>query len=264
MAAPELPLAGVSVVITRARDQAGELVSKLEALGAEVIEFPTIEIRPAEDYRPLDAALANLASYDWLIFTSANGVKFFMERLDLRGRDLAAYHGGVCAIGPATRKAVELAGMEVTLLPEEYVAESLVAAFEGYELAGKRMLLPRAAVARDLVPAELSKRGAHVDVVEAYRTVVPRDMAARVREVFFDERKPDWITFTSSSTVTNFVQAAGSHTLEDVKVASIGPVTSATVRKFGLEVAAEASPYTVEGLVQAIVKAHGPLLYSSL
>jgi len=264
MAADEAPLSGVRVVITRAREQAGDLAAKLEALGAEVIEFPTIEIRPAEDYRALDAALANLAAYDWLIFTSANGVKFFMERLDLRGRDLAAFRGGVCAIGPATRKAVEQNGMKVTLVPEEYVAESLVAAFEGYDLAGKRILLPRAAVARDLAPAELAKRGAEVDVVEAYRTVVPRDMAARVREVFFGERTPDWITFTSSSTVTNFVQAAGSHTLEGVKVASIGPVTSATARKFGLEVTAEASPYTVEGLVGAILKASDPLLYSSL
>ena len=255
MAAAESPLTGVLVVITRARDQAGDLVAKLEALGAEVAEFPTIEIRPAEDYRALDAALALLPSYDWLIFTSANGVKFFMERLDLRGRDLAAYRGGVCAIGPATRKAAEQSGMKVTMVPEEYVAESLVAAFEGYELGGKRILLPRAAVARDLAPAELSKRGAHVDVVEAYRTVVPRDMAARAREVFFDERKPDWITFTSSSTVANFVQAAGSNTLEGVRVASIGPVTSATARKYGLDVTVEASPYTIDGLVAAITRA---------
>ncbi len=257
MAASELPLAGALVVITRARDQASELAAKLEALGAQVVEFPTIEVRPAEDYRALDAALANLPAYDWLIFTSANGVKFFQERLELRGRELLAYHGKVCAIGPATRKAVEKIGLYVTLLPEEYVAESLVAAFEGYELAGKRVLLPRAAVARDLVPAELSRRGAQVDVVEAYRTVVPRDLSARAREVFFSGRKPDWITFTSSSTVTNFVQAAGSHTLEGIKVASIGPVTSSTLRKFGLDVTAEASPYNVEGLVEALLRHEG-------
>ncbi len=252
MAPAESPLAGIRVVITRARDQAGDLAAKLEALGADVIEFPTIEIRPAEDYRALDAALANLASYDWLIFTSANGVKFFMERLDLRDRDLAAFRGAVCAIGPATRKAAEQSGMKVTLVPDEYVAESLVAAFAGHELSGKRILLPRAAVARDLAPAELAKRGAHVDVVEAYRTVVPRDLSARAREIFFGEQRPDWITFTSSSTVNNFVQSAGSHTLEDIKIASIGPVTSASIRKFGLDVAAEASPYTIDGLVSAI------------
>ncbi len=253
MAAPELPLAGVSVVVTRAREQAGDLAAKLGAMGAEVIEFPTIEIRPAEDYRPLDAALADLGSYDWLIFTSANGVKFFKERLDLRDRDLAVFKGRVCAIGPATRKAVEKLGLHVDLMPAEYVAESLVAAFAGHDLGGKRILLPRAAVARDLAPAELTKRGALVEVVEAYRTVVPRDTAERIREVFFGESKPDWITFTSSSTVANFVQAAGAHTLEGVRVASIGPVTTATARRYGVEVTVEASPYTIEGLVGAII-----------
>ena len=252
MGAPDLPLAGLSVVVTRAREQAGELAAKLEALGAQVIEFPTIEIRPVDDYRALDAALANLSAYDWLIFTSANAVKFFQERLELRDRNLAAFRGQVCAIGPATRKAVERFGLKVDLVPEEYVAESMVAAFSEHNLAGKRILLPRAAVARDLAPAELTKRGAQVEVVEAYRTAVPRDTAERVRETFFGDRKPNWITFTSSSTVANFVGAAGGHTLEGVRIASIGPVTSATVRKYGLEVTVEASPYTIDGLVAAI------------
>jgi uroporphyrinogen III methyltransferase/synthase len=255
MAAPELPLAGVSVVVTRARDQAAELVAKLEALGAEVVEFPTIEIRPAEDYRALDAALANLAGYDWLIFTSANGVRFFQERLELRDRDLNSFRGLVCAIGPATRKAVEKLGLKVGLMPEEYVAESLVAAFAGHDLTGKKLLLPRAAVARDLVPTELTKRGARVDVVEAYRTGVPLNIGARIREVFFGPRPPDWITFTSSSTVTNFVQTAGAQTLEGIQVASIGPVTSATARKYGIPVTVEAVRYTIDGLVEAIAEA---------
>jgi uroporphyrinogen-III synthase len=258
MAPPESVLAGIRVVITRARDQAGELATKLEALGADVVEFPTIEIKPAEDYRALDAALANLPSYDWLIFTSANGVRFFVERLDLRSRDLGAFRGQVCAIGPATRKAAERSGMKVNLVPEEYVAESLVAAFAGHELAGTRILLPRAAVARDVVPAELAKRGAQVDVVDAYRTVVPRDLAARARLIFFGEQPPDWITFTSSSTVNNFIQSTGSHTLEGVKIASIGPVTSAAIRTYGLYVAAEASPYTIDGLVNAIMRLSVP------
>jgi uroporphyrinogen III methyltransferase/synthase len=160
----------------------------------------------------------------------------------------------VCAIGPATRAAVEAQGRAVDLVPDEYVAESLVEAFSAYDLAGKRILLPRAAVARDLVPAELARRGARVDVVEAYRTAVPADLARRTREIFFGERKPDWITFTSSSTVMNFVQAAGGAALEDVQVASIGPVTSATSRQAGLTVAVEASPYTVDGLVDAILR----------
>jgi len=254
MAAASRPLEGARVVITRARDQAGDLISRLEGLGAEVIEFPTIEIRPAEDYRPLDAALTVLSTYDWLIFTSANGVRFFMERLDLRGRDLGSFRGLVCAIGPATRKAVEEVGLKVDLVPEEYVAESLVAAFAQHDLAGKRILLPRAAVARDLVPAELAKRGARIDVAEAYRTVVPRDTAERVREIFFTGRRPDWITITSSSTATNFVQAAGAAILDGVRVASIGPVTSATIRKHGIAVAVEASPYTIGGLVEAMAR----------
>jgi len=257
MADPERPLAGVAVVVTRPREQALELVSKLESLGAEVILFPTIEIRPADDYRPLDAAIANLRCYDWLIFTSANGVRFFAERAELRRVELGAFAGGVCAIGPATRKALESLGRTVELVPEEYVAESLVAAFAGHDLAGKRILLPRAAVARDIVPNELTRRGARVDVVEAYCTAVPKDLAARTREVFFGPRPPDCVTFTSSSTVTNFVQSAGSAALEAVRIASIGPVTSATARRCGLAVAVEATPYTTDGLVAAIVQSQG-------
>jgi uroporphyrinogen III methyltransferase/synthase len=257
MTVPELPLAGARVVVTRPREQAADLILQLESLGAEVIEFPTIEIRPSEDYRPLDAAIAVLASYDWIIFTSANGVRFFMERADSLRVDLHSYSGRVCAIGPATRKAIEKLGRSVDLMPEEYVAESLVEAYAGYDLAGKRILLPRAAVARDLVPAELARRGARVDVVEAYRTVVPRDLSARTREVFFRGRPPDWITFTSSSTVTNFVQAAGAAALDGVRLASIGPVTSATARRHGLTVTVEATPYTTDGLVTALLQVQG-------
>ena len=257
MADTEHPLAGVSIVVTRPREQAVELVSRLESLGAEVILFPTIEIRPADDYRPLDAAIANLRCYDWLIFTSANGVRFFAERAEPRRVELSAFSGGVCAIGPATRKALERLGRTVELVPEEYVAESLVAAFAGHDLAGKRILLPRAAIARDVVPNELTRRGARVDVVETYCTAVPKDLAARTREVFFGPRLPDWVTFTSSSTVTNFVQSAGSAALEAVRIASIGPVTSATARRCGLAVAVEATPYTTEGLLAAILQAQG-------
>jgi len=255
MAGVERPLDGITVVVTRPRDQAAELVSRLEGLGAAVIEFPTIEIRPADDYRLLDAALAELHSYDWVIFTSANGVRFFRERAELRGVALGGYSGRVCAIGPATRRAVESIGWAVELMPQEYVAESLVSAFAGQELAGKRILLPRAAVARDVVPVELGRLGARVDVVEAYRTAVPKDLAQRTREVFFGPRPPDWITFTSTSTVSNFVQAAGAAALERVRVASIGPVTSAAVQRCGLPVSAEASVYTSEGLVQSILNA---------
>jgi uroporphyrinogen III methyltransferase / synthase len=135
-------------------------------------------------------------------------------------------------------------------MPTEYVAESLLEALAEDDLAGKRILLPRAAVARDLVPVELTRRGAKVDVVEAYRTVVPQDAARRAHEVL--ARKPNWITFTSSSTVKNFVALAGAESLEDVKIASIGPITSATARELGLTIYAEADPHTVPGLIAAI------------
>src|SRR5262249_39396336 len=190
-----LPLFGKRVVVTRAREQADALAARLSALGAAVIELPTIEIRPPADAGPLDRAIANLPPYDWLIFTSANGVKAFIDRLP----DLRALRGKLCAIGPATRAAIEALHLRVDLMGDEYVAESLVAAFAALPLEGKRVLLPRAAVARDLVPVELSRRGAQVDVVEAYRTVAPEDLAARISEAF--ARKPGAITFTSSSTV---------------------------------------------------------------
>ena len=248
-----LPLSGRRIVVTRAREQAGTLGEKLRALGADVLEFPTIEIRPAADYGPLDCAIANLAAYDWLIFTSANGVRFFLERLDRSSVDLRALKAKICAIGPATRAAVEALHLKVDLMGAEYVAEGLLAAFAPYDLAGQRILLPRAAVARDLVPAELARRGAAVDVVEAYRTVVPESARARAAEIFGAGRKPDWITFTSSSTVENFVEAAGAGALAGVEVASIGPITSATVRKHGIEVTAEAGVFTIDGLLQAIL-----------
>jgi uroporphyrinogen III methyltransferase/synthase len=241
-----LPLAGRRVVVTRAREQADSLAAQLSALGAAVVELPTIEIRQPADPRPLDCAITNLPSYDWLIFTSANGVRAFIERLP----DLRALRGKICAIGPATRAAIEALHLKIDLMGEEYVAESLVAAFAAHPMEGKRVLLPRAAVARDLVPVELTKRGAHVDVVEAYRTVAPEDLGVKIRAAF--ERKPDAITFTSSSTVKNFVAAAGLETLAGVDVISIGPVTSQTARDLGIAVAAQASVYTVDGLVEAL------------
>ncbi len=247
-----LPLFGKRIVVTRAREQAGALAAQLTALGADAIELPTIEIAPASDYAPLDRAIAQLASYDWLIFTSANGVRFFLDRLDRSAADLRALRARICAIGPATRAAVEALHLKVDLMGKEYVAEGLLAAFAAHDLAGRRILLPRAAVARDLVPAELARRGACVDVVEAYRTVAPEGAAERASTVF--ARKPDWITFTSSSTVQNFVAMAGAGALESVKVASIGPITSATARRLGITVTAEAREFTIPGLVQAILE----------
>ncbi len=250
-----LPLSGQTVVITRSRDQAGALAQKLENLGARVVEFPTIEIQPASDYGPLDAAIANLDSYDWLIFTSANGVAHFIDRLDRSPLDLRAIRARICAIGPATKGALEVLHLKVDLVGKEYVAEGLVAAFAPFDLQGRRILLPRAAVARDVVPVELSRRGALVDVVEAYRTGIPPRSASEVRAVFCGSRKPDWITFTSSSTVQNFVSLAGAEALAGIKVGSIGPVTTRTAKKLGIEVTVEAAVFTIEGLVTAICEA---------
>lgn len=254
-----LPLFGHRIVVTRARGQAGVLAAKLRALGAGVIELNTIEVRPAADYGPLDAAISRLEEYDWLVFTSANGVRFFLERLDASARDLRALQARIGAIGPATKCALEKLHLKVDLVGEEYVAEGLVKAFASEDLSGKRILLPRAAVARDILPAELCRRGAAVDVVETYRTVAPGNAAERAAAVFDAAGKPDWITFTSSSTVANFVSAAGAEVLRGVKTASIGPVTSATARGLGIEIAVEASTYTMDGLVDAILNFHPKL-----
>ncbi len=231
-----LPLFGKKIVITRAREQAGDLSARLHALGANVVELPTIEIQTTAWNVP------DLSIYDWLVFTSVNGVKHFMERID----DVRVLRGKICAIGPATRAAVEALRLKVELMGEEYVAESLLAAFEPYDLAGKRVLIARAAVARDVLPEGLRDRGALVDVLEVYRTVAPLGLADTAGLV----SGADWITFTSSSTVENLMSVMSD--LGDTRVASIGPITSATARKFGIEVATEASPYTVGGLVRAI------------
>ncbi|MDQ6705173.1 MAG: uroporphyrinogen-III C-methyltransferase [Acidobacteriota bacterium] len=247
-----LPLFGQRVIVTRGREQAPALAELLHDLGANVVELPTIEIRAAPDYSALDQAIQQLPDYDWLIFTSVNGVRFFLERLDGSDRDLRSIRGSLCAIGPATRDALERLHLKVALMGKEYVAESLLEAFEPIDLNGKRVLIARAAVARDVLPAELARRGAKVDVVPAYETIAPMDLAANARKVL-QEGNPHWIAFTSSSTVRNLMEAIGPSVLEGVKVASIGPVTSATARHFGLHVAVEASEYTVAGLVEGII-----------
>ena len=250
----KLPLFGQRIAVTRAREQADVLGAKLRALGAETIELPAIEIQAPPDYGPLDCAIANLGSYDWLIFTSANGVRFFVKRLDRSAHDLRSLRAKICAIGPATRAAVEALHVRVDLMGREYVAEGLLDAFAAHDLAGKRILLPRAAVARDLVPAELARRGAHVDVVEAYRSAMPAELPARARELLSGARRPHWITFTSSSTVQNLVTAVGAAALAGIKVASIGPITTRTARDLGIEVTAQAREFTVDGLVNTILE----------
>ena len=253
------PLASTLVLVGRARHQAGSLSAELRKLGADVLEIPFIEIRKPRSFHPLDTALKNLASYDWLILTSVNGVEAMWERfgkLRLTKKSLANLE--IAAIGPATRKAIEKRGGRVNVVPKEYVAESVVKSLRR-RVKGKRILLVRAKVARDVIPSELREAGAHVDVVEAYETIVPTSSRTRLRTALKNrKRRPDVITFTSSSTVKNFVALLGTRakrpaSLERTTLASIGPVTSATLRELGLGVDVEAKQYTIPGLVNAIV-----------
>lgn len=255
------PLRGVHVLVGRARHQASELSSGLRALGAEVLEIPFIEIRKPRSHRPLDAALKNLSGYDWLIFTSVNGVDAFWERLRKRRiHRTHLRHLKIAAIGPATRRAIRRHGLKVDVMPEEYVGESVVKSLR-QKVSGKRLLLARAKVARDVIPRELRKAGARVDVVETYETIVPKTSRRRVRAALDDEQsRPHVITFTSSSTVRNFVALLRGmrgqrhkRQLQGVKLASIGPVTSSTLRGLGLAVDIEARRYTIPGLIEAIV-----------
>jgi uroporphyrinogen-III synthase len=252
------------VLVSRARRQAGALSSALRRLGCQVIEVPFIEIRKPTSYQPLDSALRKLATYDWLIFTSVNGVEALFERMARKPMNTSALaHLKIAAIGPATRRAIEEHGLQVTITPREYVAESVVASLHR-RVKGKRVLLVRAKVARDVIPRELRKAGAHVDVVEAYETVTPKSSERRLHAVLASARKPHAITFTSSSTVRNFVSLLGlrgaraalrkTGGLHGVYTASIGPVTSATLREFRLPVDIEASEYTIPGLISAIVR----------
>ncbi len=257
------PLSGVRVLVGRARHQAGALSAQLKDLGASVIEIPFIEIRKPQSFRPLDAALKNLGSYDWLILTSVNGVEAMWARMARLRRTAASLkHLKIAAIGPATRKAIEARGAKVDVVPREYVAESVVRSLRS-KVKGKRVLLVRAKVARDVIPRELRKGGAQVDVVEAYETVVPKSSQRRLQSALANpRRRPDVVTFTSSSTVRNFVQLLTSGKksprpadLRGIHMASIGPVTSATLRELHLSVDIKAKQYTIPGLVEAIVTA---------
>jgi uroporphyrinogen-III synthase len=261
-------LQGVRVLVGRARHQASALSSDLRKLGAEVVEIPFIEIRKPRSFRALDSGLKNLSNYDWLILTSVNGVDAMWDRFPkLRLSKKSLKHLKVAAIGPATKKAIESRGVRVQVVPKEYVAESVVKSLRKL-VEGKRILLVRAKVARDVIPRELRKAGAWVDVVEAYETVVPKSSRMRLRALLRDEnRRPDVITFTSSSTVKNFVKLLGPAVgnnrsrslrqgraqLEGITLASIGPVTSATLRELKLGADVEAEQYTIPGLIRALV-----------
>lgn len=251
------PLAGLRVLIGRARHQASALSVGLQELGAEVIEIPFIEIRPPRSYAKFDAALKQAAEYDWLILTSVNGVDALASRIKrLRIGAACLKHLQIAAIGPATRDAIEALDLKVAVVPERYVAESVVDSLRG-EIKGKRVLLARAKVARDVIPRELRRLAATVDVVEAYETVVPARSRKILQAAMKDSgSRPDVVCFTSSSTVRNFAALLGGrgrppHMLDGIQFASIGPITSGTLRELGLPVHIEAEEYTIPGLIRA-------------
>lgn len=255
------PLAGRTIVVTRPEEQAEALARPLQDAGARILLFPTIEIVAPSDPEPLRRAAREAASYDWLVFTSVNGVKAFRRALEEQGLDAGDVRGGagggggprVCAIGPATGGALDRMGLAPRVVPDEFVAEAVVEALDDEtDLRGARVLLPRAAVARDALPDGLRERGARVDVVEAYRTVPAGEEADELRRRL-DAGEVDLITFTASSTVRNFEDAVGAD-VGRARVAAIGPVTAGTARDLGYDVAVVAEEYTIPGLVEACVR----------
>ncbi len=252
------PLAGRRIVVTRARAQAGGLAGKIEELGGEVLEFPTIEIQPPASFAALDEAIARIADYDWLIFTSVNGVEQFLARLECSGKSLADFQSKrVVAIGPPTAERLKGAGISSCLVPEQYQAEGVLEALKPEELRAKRVLIPRAAKAREILPETLRQWGAAVDVVEAYRTVIPTPDVSRLRSLL-QEGTVDMVTFTSSSTAANFVKLFRGEKLSDIlhgtAIGCIGPITEATVRELGGKADLVSAEFTIPGLVHAMVE----------
>lgn len=249
-------LAGRRVLVTRAAHQAGKLSDALRALGAEPVEVPVLEIRPPASFDPLDRALRQLDRYDWLILTSANTVRALADRSEQLAVAFTQPETlKVAAVGEATAAAVRKIGFEVTFVPASYVAESLIEGLAG-QLAGQRILLARAAVARDVIPDALRGVNAVVDVVDAYQNAFPETASEQLRRALAEGI--DAATFTSSSSVTHLAEAAARAGLtfpfDGVLAVSIGPITSQTLRELGWEPAIEADPSDIPGLTLAVVR----------
>jgi uroporphyrinogen III methyltransferase/synthase len=255
------PLSGRRILVTRAADQAGEFTSMLTRLGASVLECPTIKLVEPDSWDGLDTAISTISNFSWLIFTSANAVRFFFQRLDALGLD-ARILGSckVCSVGPKTAEAARAFGIRSDLVPADYKAEGVVAAFSRLDISGKNILFPRADRAREVIPQELEKLGARVTAPVSYRNILPDRLCP---EALFalEKRSVDCITFTSSSTVHNLIQMMGSDLLVDmlkgVAVASIGPITSKTCRELGLKVDIEPELFTLMNLSEAIERHFG-------
>ncbi len=253
------PLLGKGIVVTRAREQASSILQELTALGACVIEFPTIAITPIQDMTPVHEAVEKLHNYDWLVFTSVNGVKWFFHELYAMGMDTRALAGvTVAAIGPATAKSLECHGIRPDFVPEQYVAESVVAGMLDRGVAGKRILIPRAKEAREVLPEELRKAGAEVEILPVYETTLAESGPDVIRNAI-KEGRLDCITFASSSTVENFFALVSPEMLRteapQAQLACIGPVTAQTLEGYGFQPHIQPKDYTIPALVRSIVQA---------
>lgn len=252
------PLAGKRIVVTRARAQAADFIRRLEEIGASVIEFPTIEVQPPENFARFDEAIGKISSYDWLIVTSVNGVEPLIARLRAQGKSvLALSHLKVGAIGPQTAKKLEAAGIKVDFVPSRYQAEGILDLLSPEMMHGQRVLIPRAAKARDVLPETLRAWGASVDMVDAYQTVLPAgDELADLRRLL-RQGEVNLITFTSSSTVSHFARLFDDANLSTIvgeaRIACIGPITARTVEELGGHVEIVANEFTIAGLIAAIV-----------
>jgi uroporphyrinogen III methyltransferase/synthase len=252
------PLFGKRVVVTRSRGQASIFAEMLIDRGATTIEFPTIDVVPPASWAELDNAIDTIESYQWVIFTSANAVRFFFERLRSRGKDIRLLKGvSICAVGPKTAESIEQYGLRADLIPSEFKAEGVLAALGGVSVKGWKFLIPRAKVAREIIPDKLRELGAEVTVATAYENVKPTSDVERVRKLF-QEKKIAAVTFTSSSTVHNFVEILGQKEykslLDGVTVACIGPVTAKTAEEYGMKIDIMPKEYTLPAFVDAMVE----------
>ncbi len=252
------PLFGKRVIVTRSRDQASVFAEMLIDRGATTIEFPTIDVVPPASWDELDSAINEIETYNWIIFTSANAVKFFMERLRSLGKDLRMLKGvNICTVGPKTAEALEARGLRADLIPGEFKAEGVLAALGGLQVKGLKFLIPRAKVAREIIPDKLRELGADVTVATAYENVRPVADMERVKKLF-DEKKISVVTFTSSSTVHNFIEILGQKEyktlIAGVKVACIGPVTAKTAEEYGMKTDIMPKEYTIPAFVDAMVE----------
>lgn len=252
------PLFGQSILVTRASEQAGELVSKLQRCGAQVIECPTVRIVPPEDVAPLRAALSRLETFDWTIFTSVNAAVQVFALLERMQRDARSFHRcRICAVGSATRRRLADFGLRADLVPPRYDAESLATTLlQQEDVSGKRVLLPRSVIARSELPQRLRDAGAEVEEVIAYQTLPDHTAAEELHKVLEKDRL-DWVTFTSSSTVKGLLDIVDADTIRrhGLKIASIGPQTSKTLSQAGLQPTVQADPHTIDGLIAAITAA---------